>query len=52
MTVWPHGLFVSLTLSILKTKTLLFAKSVDPDEMAHLDLHCLPFCCQCCLTFL
>ena len=28
----------------MQTKTDTFAKSVDPDEMAHNDLHCLPVC--------
>ena len=35
---------LTLTLSALKSKTDTFANSVDPDETAHHDLHCLPFC--------
>ena len=33
-----------LTLLSLKTNTDAFVNSADPDEMAHQDLHCLPFC--------
>ena len=33
-----------LTLSTWQTKTSSYVNTVDQDEMAHQDLHCLPFC--------
>ena len=34
---------ILVTLSALQTKTNSYAYSVDPDQTAHMDLHCLLF---------